>query len=486
MARWRLLDDDIEQVRAEVTDLLAGVAGSAVIVAFMLGAVAIICWPLALAVVIVLVLARRPARAATRRSVTRRRERAVAVADLEHVTAERFAPAGAVLTTLYGDPDRDAEAFDVRAAQLRDLGVRVALGDSAVTMVQPLLTAASAAVVYGAGGLLVVGGHVGLGGLVAIAACLPRLHRAVAAVASAPADTDSLLTAGAHVLAVLDEELPVPERDGAVGLWRGPTVVAFEHVDLVRPPGPVILRDVTFRIEPGELVAVVGPADTGPADICPAILGALVPRLLDVTAGAVRLGGVDVRDATVESLRAKVGFVPAEPHLLRDTLGVNLRIARPVADDAELLDALALVELADLVPALPQGLDTVLAPSDAEPGRGHRLGVGERRRLALARIVLQAPDVVVVDEGTTLLDAASERAGQRALAAAVNGRTALVLAHRLSTVRRADRIVVVSGGQVVEQGTHLELLANDRAYTQLYHLELADPEDAAVRQTVLS
>jgi ATP-binding cassette subfamily B protein len=283
--------------------------------------------------------------------------------------------------------------------------------------------------------------------------------------------------------------------------------VSFEHVEVARPGvspltaalggqhaspgralGPVVLHDVSFRIDAGQLVAVVGPAGAGAA-----ALSALVPRLLDVTAGAVRLGGVDVRDVAIESLRAKVGMVPAEGYLLHDTLGANLRIARPGADEEELLDALDRVELGALVPALARGLDTVVSaarpgePLGPEGGRAHRLSAGERQRLALARILLQAPDVVVVDEAAAPLDPASERAGHRALVAALTGRTALVVAHRLATLRRADRIVVVSGGRIIEQGTHLELLALDRVYTQLYHHELADHDESATpRQVIFS
>jgi ATP-binding cassette subfamily B protein len=524
---WRMLDEDIDRLRRAVTDLLAGVAGNAVIAAFVLGAMATISWPLTLAVLALLALSVRPARAIGRRAATRRRERAREVAAIEAVTAERFAPAGSVLSLLYGDPDREADAFEVRAAQLRDLGVRVALGDGTMAIALPLLTATATAVVYGAGGLLVINGRLALGGLVAVAACLGRLHRAIAAVARAPHRSATLLEAGARVFAALDVEPLTPERPGAIGLWRGPTAVSFEHVEVARPGvspltaafrgehaapgralGPVVLHDVSFRIDAGQLVAVVGPAGAGAA-----ALSALVPRLLDVTAGAVRLGGVDVRDVAIESLRAKVGMVPAEGYLLHDTLGANLRIARPGADEDELLDALDQVELAALVPVLDRGLDTVvtaagpgepLGPQDAglgvratqaglgvratqaglgvratQAGRAHRLSAGERQRLALARILLQAPDVVVVDEPAAPLDPASERAGQRALVAALTGRTALVVAHRLATLRRADRIVVVSGGRIIEQGTHLELLALDRVYTQLYHHELADHDEGA-------
>jgi ATP-binding cassette subfamily B protein len=491
LPRWRALDDDVDRLRAAVTDLLAGVAGNAVIVAFVVGAMTMISWPLTLATLVALALAIRPARAAARRSATRQREQAVEVAAMEESAAERFAPAGVVLSVLYGDPEREAAAFGVRAATMRDLGVRVALGDGAVTMVLPLLTATVAAVVYGAGGLLVIRGNLAIGGLVAVAACLGRLLRAIAALARAPMRTTAMLDAGANLFAALDVPPPIRERTGAVGLWRGPTAISFEHVSVAHrsaaagaagPLGPVVLQDVTFRIEPGEVVAVVGPADAGAAAI-----SALVPRLLDVTAGAVRLGGVDVRDATLESLRAKVGVVPAEAHLLRDTVGANLRIARPGAAEEELLDALARVELATLVPVLPRGLDTRLGPPRAGD-QAHQLSLGEQQRLALARIVLQAPDVVVVDEPATPLDPASERAGQQALAATLAGRTALVVAHRLSTLRRADRIVVVSGGRIIEEGTHLELLALDRVYTQLYDHDLPDDDGALAspRQAILS
>jgi len=230
-------------------------------------------------------------------------------------------------------------------------------------------------------------------------------------------------------------------------------------------PRAEVLHDVSFRVEPGTMVALVGPSGAGKTTI-----SNLVPRLYDVSAGAVRINGVDVRHATAASLRDTVGVVTQDPHLFHDTLAANLRYARPEASDEELLHALELAQVLPLVNSLPDGLDTVVGE------RGYRLSGGEKQRVALARLILKAPDVVVLDEATAHLDSESEAAVQEALRVALASRTSLVIAHRLSTVREADQLLVVEGGRIVEHGTHRELLAAGGLYTELYRTQFADQD----------
>ena len=210
------------------------------------------------------------------------------------------------------------------------------------------------------------------------------------------------------------------------------------------------------------MVALVGPSGAGKTTVTN-----LVARLYDVQSGSVRVGGHDVRDVTLQSIEDAVGYVTQDAHMFHDTIRANLLYARPGADDRAVWSALEAAQIAPLVAALPDGLDTVVGD------RGYRLSGGERQRLAIARLLLKAPGIVVLDEATAHLDSESEAAVQRALDAALEGRTSLVIAHRLSTVRNADRILVLEGGRIVQSGTHADLLAAGGLYADLYRTQFA-------------
>jgi ATP-binding cassette subfamily B protein len=284
-----------------------------------------------------------------------------------------------------------------------------------------------------------------------------------------------------RVFEVLDLPPMIDEKPDAKAIPRGSVGVEFEHVDFSYPtaaevslaslesvarldqsPSQQVLHDVSFTAEPGQLVALVGPSGAGKTTI-----SSLVPRLYDVRSGAIRVGGVDVRDATLQSLRDTIGVVSQDAHLFHQTIRENLLFARPEATEEQLREALAAAQIMPLVDSLPDGLDTVVGD------RGYRLSGGEKQRLALARLLLKAPDVVVLDEATAHLDSESEAAIQRALSQALVGRTSLVIAHRLSTVRDADQILVVVEGRIVERGRHEELLAAGGVYADLYQTQFA-------------
>jgi ATP-binding cassette subfamily B protein len=234
-------------------------------------------------------------------------------------------------------------------------------------------------------------------------------------------------------------------------------------------PEKEVLHDVTFRAEAGQLVALVGPSGAGKTTITQ-----LVTRMYDVQSGAVRIGGVDVRDLTLQSLREAVGVVTQDAHMFHTTIAENLRYAKPDATDDQLWAAVDAAYIGDLVRTLPDGLDTVVGD------RGYRMSGGEKQRLAIARLLLKAPAIVVLDEATAHLDSESEVAVQRALKTALAGRTSLVIAHRLSTVREADQILVVDDGRIVERGTHDELLAAGGLYAELYRTQFSgDAADTA-------
>jgi ATP-binding cassette subfamily B protein len=271
----------------------------------------------------------------------------------------------------------------------------------------------------------------------------------------------------------------ITERPDAVPLTRGRPTIEFDHVAfaypdakdvslaslesvaaLENPPSAEVLSDVTFHAAPGQLVALVGPSGAGKTTITQ-----LVARLYDVLGGSVRVNGLDVRDVTLDSLHASIGVVTQDAHMFHDTIRANLSYAKPGASEAELTEALTGAQILPLVESLPGGLDTLVGD------RGYRLSGGEKQRMAIARLLLKAPDVVVLDEATAHLDSESESAVQAALKVALAGRTSLVIAHRLSTVRDADLILVVDGGRIVEQGTHDDLLLRGGLYAQLYQTQ---------------
>jgi ATP-binding cassette subfamily B protein len=280
-----------------------------------------------------------------------------------------------------------------------------------------------------------------------------------------------------RVFEVLDADNPIVDRPGAAELgavegtielddvrFAYPTDAIVPSLEAVSPAGvanggppAVVLDGVSARIEPGQLVALVGPSGAGKTT-----LAQLVPRLYDVTSGSVRIDGVDVRDYTQASLRAAVGVVSQDAHLFHDTVGNNLRYARPGATDAELMEAAGAAQIDDLIRSLPEGLDTLVGD------RGHRLSGGEKQRLAIARMLLKDPAIVILDEATSHLDAENESLVQEALAGALAGRTSLVIAHRLSTITAADQILVLDEGRIVQRGTHADLLAEGGLYADLY------------------
>jgi ATP-binding cassette subfamily B protein len=405
-------------------------------------------------------------------------------ADLGNAMTERFNVGGAMLLKLFGRRDEEDALFAAKAGRVRDLGVRIALLTRIFTVAMQLVPALATALVYGVGGWLVVRGHFSLGTLTALGLLLVRLLGPLQSLSNARIDVMTALVSFERVFEVLDLPSLIQEKPDAVALPRRGAVAAsleFDHVAFTYPradeislaslevvartesrPTSQVLHDITFTAQPGEMVALVGPSGAGKTTVTH-----LVARLYDVSAGAVRVGGHDVRDVTLQSLEDLVGYVTQDAHMFHDTVRANLLYARPSATEQEIWDALAAAQIDTLVAGLPDGLDTVVGD------RGYRLSGGERQRLAIARLLLKAPAIVVLDEATAHLDSESEAAVQRALDAALADRTSLVIAHRLSTVRHADTILVVEDGRIVQSGTHEQLLAVGGLYADLYRTQFA-------------
>jgi ATP-binding cassette subfamily B protein len=402
-------------------------------------------------------------------------------AEMNNITAERFNVAGAMLAKLFGRPNRERDEFAQRAANVRDVGVKTALYSRVLFIALGMVTAVGVAVVYFVGGNLAISGTLEVGTVAAFVLYVEQIYQPLAQLTNSRVDVLTAMVSFERVFEVLDFAPAIADRPGATDFGRPTGRIDFDHVWFRHPPGydvslasleaentpggdepsEWILRDLSLSIEPGATVALVGPSGAGKTTIA-----MLVARVYDVVQGSVQVDGHDVRDVTLESLHRAIGLVPQDPHLFHDTIRANLKFAKPDATDAEIEGALRAARVWDLVAGLADGLDTVVGE------RGYRMSGGEKQRLAIARLLLKDPAIVILDEATSHLDSESEVAIQRAFDEALVGRTAIVIAHRLSTIVDADRILVVDGGRIVESGTHSELLARNGVYGELYRTQL--------------
>ncbi len=484
------LNNDVLDAQSAFTNTLSSVVGNTITVVATLIAMLFLSWQITLLALVLFPLFVMPARWVGRRIQAITRESYNLNAAMTSTMTERFNVAGALLVRLFGEPVREVRAFEAKAGRVRDIGVTQAMF-TVVFMTSLLLTASlAAALVYGVGGWLAVAGSLQVGTVVALAAYLNRLYGPLTSLSNVQVSVMTALVSFDRIFEVLDLPPLVDERPDPVDIPTGPASIVFEHVDFQYPtaaevslaslesvavldqaPSTQVLHDVSFAPRPGELVALVGPSGAGKTTI-----SHLVPRLYDVRAGSIRIDGIDVRDASFASLRRKIGVVTQDAHLFHDTIRANLLYARPEATEAELVVALEAAQILPFIRSLPDGLETLVGD------RGYRLSGGEKQRIAIARLLLKAPDIVVLDEATAHLDSESEVAVQKALKTALAGRTSIVIAHRLSTIRAADQILVVSGGRIVERGRHEELLAADGLYAELYRTQFAGK--GAVRDDV--
>jgi ATP-binding cassette, subfamily B, bacterial len=495
------LNSDVIGAQQALTSTLSSVVSNAVTLVLVLVTMLTLSWPVTVISLILVPVFVIPARLVGRRLQRLTRESMQLDAQMGSTMTERFNVAGAMLVKLFGRPREEGEVFAARAGRVRDIGVVTAVYGSSLFIALTLLASLATAVVYGLGGSLVINGTINIGTLVALTLLLGRLYGPITALSNVQVDVMTALVSFDRVFEVLDLKPLIEDRPDATTLrlagqdgarlgdplatiefdhvsFRYPTaaevsLASLESIALPSPErsdaGQSVLRDVSFTAPAGQLTALVGPSGAGKTTITH-----LVARLYDPASGTVRVGGADLRAITQDSLHDAVGVVTQDAHMFHDTIRANLLYARPEAGEADLVAACQAAQIWDLISVLPDGLDTVVGD------RGYRLSGGEKQRVALARLLLKAPAVVVLDEATAHLDSESEAAVQRALKAALAGRTSLVIAHRLSTIREADQILVIDEGRVRERGRHEALLAAGGLYAELYQTQFARQEPAAL------
>jgi ATP-binding cassette subfamily B protein len=470
------LNGDVAGAQSAFTDVLSSVIGNTITVVLVLGAMIFLSWRItliSLALVPVFIL---PARFMGRKLQAIAREGYDLSSSMNNTMIERFNVAGAQLAKLYGRRADETAAFAVRAGRVAEIGVRRALLGRVFFAALTLLGSLATAIAFGWGGLLTIQHTMDLGTLVALVSYLGRLYAPITGLSNVQVTVMTALVSFDRVFEVLDLPSMIQERPDALPVPPGPARITFDRVSFRYPtatevslaslesiavpdrsPQRTILHDISFTVQPGTLTALVGPSGAGKTTITQ-----LIPRLYDVQSGAVAINGMDVRDATLDSLRRRIGIVTQDAHLFHDTIRANLLFAKPGANDAELEAALRAAQIWPLVAGLPEGVDTLVGE------RGYRFSGGEKQRLSIARLLLKAPDIVILDEATAHLDSESEAAIQKAFEIALKGQTSIVIAHRLSTVLKADQILVVQGGRIVERGVHADLLASGHLYSELY------------------
>jgi ATP-binding cassette subfamily B protein len=482
------LNNDVQGAQSAFTDILSNVVGNLITVTLVLGAMFVLSWQMTLAALVLLPFFVLPARWWGRKLRDIQRETYGLTAQMNSLMVERFTVGGAQLAKIFGRPGEESHAFEGRAARVSKIGVKRAIYGRLFFTALTLTATLATAFAYGWGGVLAAKHMLDVGTVVAFVAYLSRLYGPLAGLSNIQVSLMTALVSFERVFEVLDLPPMIQEKPDAVAIPHRSAQIVFDHVSFrypvssevslaslesvampESPPDRPVLADISFVAEPGQIVALVGPSGAGKTTITQ-----LVSRLYDVQSGAVRVNGIDVRDAQIETLHRLIGTVTQDPHLFHDTIRNNLLYARPDATEAELVEALNAAQILPLVLSLPNGLDTLVGQ------QGYRFSGGEKQRLAIARLLLKAPEIVILDEATAHLDSESEAAIQEALVIALRNRTSIVIAHRLSTILKADLILVIQDGRIVERGTHADLLARQGRYAELFRRQSAAPGEVGL------
>lgn len=477
------LNSDVIGAQQTFTTTLSGVISNSISTTIVIGTMAFLSWQLTLASLFLLPVFLYPAKWVGKKLQVFTRSQMTNNAELSQQMNERFNVSGALLSMLYANRKQELSAFEDRADQVRDAGIKIALINRFFFISLTLIGAIATAIIYGFGGLQVIDGDLSIGTLLALVALLFRLYGPLTALSNVRVEIMTALVAFDRVFEVLDLKPLVTDPQSPTSIPAGPVTVEFKDVSFTYPaPDEVslaslesiaasadrgqsdqVLHQISFVVKPGQMAALVGPSGAGKST-----LSSLIPRLYDVRSGSITLNGVDVRDASLTDLRSKIGVVPQDPHMLHTTIRENLTLGNETFTEEELWHALKAAQVADLVEALPMKLDTVVGD------RGYRLSGGEKQRIAIARLLIKQPEVVILDEATAHLDSENESAVQQALEVALANRTSLVIAHRLSTIRKADLLLVLAQGRVVQSGTHDELIKQPGLYRDLHDKQFTE------------
>jgi ATP-binding cassette subfamily B protein len=470
------INSDVIGAQQAFTTTLSGVISNLLSLTLVIGTMLILSWQITVVALLLLPAFLIPTKWVGRKLQRLTRDSFNLNAEMSATMTERFNVSGALLVSLYGNPGKENSYFSTRARKVADIGISIALLNRIFFIALTSTAAVATAFAYGVGGHLTINKEITLGTLLAITALLARLYGPLTALSNVRVDVMTALVSFERVFEVLDLTPMVRDKKGAREISQGPLSIRFSDVrfsypraeeislaslEAVAKPETIqsgeILKGITFDVTAGTMTALVGSSGAGKTTI-----SALLPRLYDVTSGSISINGDDIRDLTIESLRNSIGIVTQDAHMFHDSIAANLRYAKADANEMEMESACRAAQIWDLISSLPNGFDTVVGE------RGHRLSGGEKQRLAIARLLLKAPRIVVLDEATAHLDSENEALVQQALSSALKERTSIVIAHRLSTVRSADQILVLDEGLIKERGRHDELIALNGIYADLY------------------